>query len=147
MGGMWSTNVTLEIGQEFTLPDTVRFTYALNEFGPERRHIDGWGVFVELPAVVELLDLVTAGELDLADVRAALARVAAGMEREDLLANEAEGGRTLPPICCDASATARAAWPTTTRSVLSTPRPPAAALAPWTRSCTRLRLLAAPCTG
>ncbi|WP_067904515.1 hypothetical protein [Nocardia vaccinii] len=92
---VWFANVALKVGQGFTLPDKVRFMCALNEFGPERRHIDGWGVFVELPAVVELLDLVAAGERDLGDVRAALARVAAGMERTELESAETEGGRTL----------------------------------------------------
>lgn len=97
MGSVWFSDVAVTIGRLFRLPDTVRFMYARNEFGPERRHIDGWGVFVELPAVIEMLDLVAAGDLDPADVRAALAQVATEMERADLNHHGAEDGTPLTP--------------------------------------------------
>ncbi|WP_067574452.1 hypothetical protein [Nocardia acidivorans] len=94
---VWFADVALKIGQRVPLPDTVRFMYGRGEVGPARRHVEGWGVLVELPAVIQTLDLVAAGELDLQDVRAALAKVAAAMERTELDAHEAENGETLTP--------------------------------------------------
>ncbi|MEV6574999.1 hypothetical protein [Streptomyces sp. NPDC051577] len=43
------------------------------DFPPERRRTDGWGVSVELPAILELIDLARAGVMSLDDVRERLA--------------------------------------------------------------------------
>ncbi|MGW2540439.1 hypothetical protein ACWC5I_06070 [Kitasatospora sp. NPDC001574] len=42
---------------------------------PGREHLPGWGALVEVPAVLELLDLVAAGHLDAADARRLLAQL------------------------------------------------------------------------
>jgi hypothetical protein len=74
--------ITLRAGGE-TVPD-MRFYYNSMDIRPERRDVDGWGTSVELAGVVQLLDAVAAGDLEIADMRRALVRVADELERQSL---------------------------------------------------------------
>ncbi len=84
----WSTSrvdvvtLTLTAGAE-TVPD-MRFYYNSMDMRPERRDVDGWGTSVELAGVVQLLDAVAAGDLEITDMRRALVRVANELERRSL---------------------------------------------------------------
>lgn len=60
------------------LPD-VRWTWGI-DFPPQRRWTDGWGSSIEVPAVIELLDLIAAGKVNPAAVRTALAEHAEAMD-------------------------------------------------------------------
>ncbi|WP_157229050.1 hypothetical protein [Nocardia brevicatena] len=59
--------ITLNAGAE-TVPD-MRFYYNSMDIRPERRDVDGWGTSVELAGVVQLLDAVAAGDLEIAEMR------------------------------------------------------------------------------
>ncbi|MEW1913772.1 hypothetical protein AB0442_35995 [Kitasatospora sp. NPDC085895] len=45
------------------------------DWSPEREHLPGWGALIEVPAVLELLDRVAAGELSATRARWLLARI------------------------------------------------------------------------
>lgn len=60
---------------------SVRWTWGM-DFPPERRWTDGWGLTVELPAVLELLDLISDGSADADTARRALAEQAAALGTE-----------------------------------------------------------------
>jgi hypothetical protein len=85
--------LTLTAGAE-TVPD-MRFYYNGMDIRPERRDVDGWGTSVELAGVVQLLDAVAAGDLTIADMRAALVGVADELERRFLTA-PGDGLSTTP---------------------------------------------------
>src|SRR5690242_624587 len=52
------------------------------DFAPQRRWTDGWGSTIEVPAVIELLDLIAAGSVDVERVRQALAQHAVELDAE-----------------------------------------------------------------
>ncbi|MEU8776501.1 hypothetical protein [Streptomyces sp. NPDC048606] len=58
----------------------TRWTWG-TQYAPERRWVDGWGTEVETPVVIQLLDLVAAGEVSAKDARDALAAAAAKLIR------------------------------------------------------------------
>lgn len=62
------------------LPQTA-FTYG-HDYNRENRWIDGWGFSIELPAVMRLLDLVTAGEVTAERAQAVLGRIAQAYEQQ-----------------------------------------------------------------
>ncbi|MFI8515338.1 hypothetical protein ACIGHB_29840 [Streptomyces sp. NPDC085460] len=57
----------------------VSWTWGL-DFPSQRRWTDGWGVSVELPAVIELLDLIGSGAVDVATARAELTKAAEALD-------------------------------------------------------------------
>ncbi|MCY0924250.1 hypothetical protein OTB19_39405 [Streptomyces sp. H27-H5] len=69
MPNMELMTVTLGTGDQVA---DIRTTWGM-DFPPERRWTDGWGVSVELPAVLELIDLARDGVVSLDDVREQLA--------------------------------------------------------------------------
>jgi hypothetical protein len=62
------------------LPD-VHWTWGI-DFPRERRWTDGWGSSIEVPAVIELLDLIAAGKTDAPSVRAAIIEYAEAMDAD-----------------------------------------------------------------
>jgi hypothetical protein len=57
----------------------IHWTWGM-DFPPERRWTDGWGIAIEVPAVIELLDLVSQGRIDPSSARQALADFAAQLD-------------------------------------------------------------------
>ena len=57
----------------------VHWTWGI-DFPRERRWTDGWGSSIEVPAVVELLDLIAAGKAEASSVRAAIVEYAESMD-------------------------------------------------------------------
>ncbi|MFE9138853.1 hypothetical protein [Streptomyces sp. NPDC007355] len=60
----------------------IHWTWGI-DFPGQRRWTDGWGVSIELPAVIELLDLIASGQADAAAVRARLADEAEALDAEN----------------------------------------------------------------
>ncbi|MGI5451351.1 hypothetical protein ACQEVM_37465 [Streptomyces sp. CA-243310] len=63
--------MTVPLGTGDQVAD-IRTTWGM-DFPPERRWTDGWGVSVELPAVLELIDPARAGVVSLDNVREQMA--------------------------------------------------------------------------
>lgn len=136
--------VNLKAGSQ-TVPD-MRFYYNAMDIRPERRDVDGWGTSVELAGVVQLLDAVAGGTLEIAEMRKALVRVANHLEKQSLA--EAFGGTVPPgpPNRCGVSATAPVAMPTGQNCAPCSRRQPPAAPACNAVTNTRSRCPAAAST-
>nr|WP_012840404.1 hypothetical protein [Streptomyces sp. W9]ACX85519.1 pCQ3_18 [Streptomyces sp. W9] len=63
-----------------TIPNT-EWTAGMN-YPAERRWTNGWGATIEVPAVIELLELVQAGKVTLEDVKDELTNVANAITRQ-----------------------------------------------------------------
>ncbi|MFE4205439.1 hypothetical protein ACFRSX_31110 [Streptomyces goshikiensis] len=70
---MQTRHAALNIGDEPI--KNIRFTWG-GDYPKERRHLEGWGTAVEVPAVLALLDKVVAGELTAEKARAVLSSLA-----------------------------------------------------------------------
>ncbi|MFE2412293.1 hypothetical protein ACFXDE_28495 [Kitasatospora sp. NPDC059408] len=65
----------LKLGDHSIEAIRLRGGLSYEDCSPERRSLPGWGALVEVPAVLELFDLVAAGHVDAARARWLMARI------------------------------------------------------------------------
>ncbi|WP_053651256.1 hypothetical protein [Streptomyces sp. XY431] len=68
-------HVDLKLGDHPVANIRVRGGLFGEDWPAEREHLPGWGALIEVPAVLEILDLVVAGHLDIARARRTIAHI------------------------------------------------------------------------